>query len=369
MKIIFLSTFFNHHQKPFSDELYKLNSDYFFIETEEIRDEQRKMGYEIVDKPLYVLRYEHDREFCNKLINEADVVIIGSAPEYLVKQRKRNNQLIVRYSERPLKKKINLIYYLSRLIKWNFSTLFWKPIYMLCASAYTASDYKLFGMYIGKTYKWGYFTSVAEFESIEDVLKNKQKNSILWASRLISWKHPEVAIELAEYLKERSIPFEINIIGTGICEELLIKMIDQNHLNEEVHLLGVMNPVQVREYMEQSEIFISTSDRMEGWGATVNEAMSSLCAVVADERIGSVPYLIENGNNGFSYKSKQELFETVENLLMNKEKRMDIAKKAYQTMYNLWSPQIAASRLLVLLENLKQKGKCDIFESGPCSRA
>ena len=369
MKVVFLSNFFNHHQKPFSDELYKLNSDYFFIETEDVRDEQRKMGYEIFNKPIYVLRYEHDKEICDKLINNADVVIFGSAPEYLIKRRIRNNQLIVRYSERPLKKKLNLIYYLSRLIKWNLRIPFWKPIYILCASAYTAGDYKLFGMYIGKAYKWGYFTTVKDFDSVDDVLKKKRKNSILWASRLISWKHPEVAIELAEYLKEKSIPFEINIIGTGICEEPLRKMIEKKHLNDEVHMLGVKNPVQVREYMEQSEIFISTSDRMEGWGATVNEAMSSMCAVVADEQIGSVPYLIDNGNNGFSYKTKMELFEIVEHLLLNREMRNDIARNAYQTMLKMWSPKVAASRLLVMLEKLRQKGQCDTFESGPCSRA
>ena len=369
MKIIFLSNIFNHHQKSLSDELFKLNPDYFFVETEDMHDEQRNMGYAVAEKLPYVLSYERDRLFCDKLINEADVVIIGSAPEKLIERRKLNCQLVVRYSERPLKKKQNLFYYLYRLVRWNLRTPFWKPIYMLCAGAYVASDYKLFGMYMGKTYKWGYFTSVKEFESIECVLERKRKNSILWASRLIYWKHPEIAIKLAEYLKDRSIPFEINIIGTGNCEEPLKKMVEERLLNDDVHLLGVMNPVQVREYMEQSEIFISTSDRMEGWGATVNEAMSSLCAVVADERIGAVPYLIENGNNGFSYKTKQKLFEIVENLLLDNEKRKVIAKNAYQTMQKLWNPKVAASRLLTLLESLRQNAQCNLFESGPCSRA
>ena len=156
MKIVFLSNFFNHHQKPFSDELYKLNPDYFFVETENMKDEQRKMGYEITEKPSYVLDYKQNGIFCDKLISEADAVIIGSAPESLIKKRKKNNQLIIRYCERPLKKKQNILYYLYRLIKWNLKTPFWKPIYMLCASAYTARDYKLFGMYIRKAYKWGY---------------------------------------------------------------------------------------------------------------------------------------------------------------------------------------------------------------------
>lgn len=369
MKIVFLSNIFSHHQKPLSDELYRLNSDYFFVETEDMHDEQRNMGYAVAEKLPYVLTYKYDRQLCDKLINEADVVIIGSAPEKLIERRKQNCQLVVRYSERPLKKKQNLFYYLYRLVRMNLITPFWKPIYMLCAGAYVASDYKLFGMYMGKTYKWGYFTSVKEFESVECVLSRKRKNSILWTSRLIPWKHPEIAIELAGYLKDRSIPFEINIIGTGVCEKPLKKMVEEKLLNDDVHLLGVMNPVQVREYMEQSEMFISTSDRMEGWGATVNEAMSSLCAVIADERIGSVPYLIENGNNGFSYKAKRELFETVEYLLLNKDKRKYVAKNAYQTMQKLWNPKVAASRLLTLFESLRQNAQCNLFESGPCSRA
>ena len=167
MKIIFLSNIFNHHQKSLSDELFKLNPDYFFVETEDMHDEQRNMGYAVAEKLPYVLSYEHDRLFCDKLINEADVVIIGSAPEQLIKRRKWNSQLVVRYSERPFKKKQNLFYYLYWFFRMNLMTPFWKPIYMLCAGAYVASDYKLFGMFIGKTYKWGYFTSVKEFESMD----------------------------------------------------------------------------------------------------------------------------------------------------------------------------------------------------------
>ena len=44
--------------------------------------------------------------------------------------------------------------------------------------------------------------------------------------------------------------------------------------------------------MEESEIYLVTSDRKEGWGAVVNEAMNSGCAVVADHMIGAAPWMI-----------------------------------------------------------------------------
>ena len=49
--------------------------------------------------------------------------------------------------------------------------------------------------------------------------------------------------------------------------------------------------------MEKSEIFLFTSDKGEGWGAVLNESMNSACAVVASHAIGSVPFLLKDGEN------------------------------------------------------------------------
>ena len=369
MKIVFLSNFFNHHQKPFSDELFRLNPDYYFVETTDVPSEQKAMGYQADVNPSYVLRYSENKVFCEQLVNDADAVIIGSAPEYLIKNRKKNNKIVIRYCERPLKKKLTPIRYLKQLIGMNLITPFWKPLYMLCASAYTASDFRLFGLYIGKTYKWGYFTEVKNFVEIDTLIDAKEKKTILWTSRLISWKHPELAVELAEYLTKKNIAFDLNIVGSGDQDVKLKKMIEERKLNSNVHLLGMMKNTQVRSMMEKSEIFISTSDRQEGWGATVNESMSSACAVVADRQIGSVPFLIQDGVNGFIYNNKKEFFEKVEILLNNDDMRRNISRNAYKTMRNDWSPEEAAVRFLNLAENLIKYGKCDCFKNGPCSRA
>ena len=62
-----------------------------------------------------------------------------------------------------------------------------------------------------------------------------------------------------------------------------------------------MSPEKVRSVMEKSHIFVFTSSHLEGWGAVVNEAMNSGCAVVANVQAGAVPYLIEQGVNGIAY--------------------------------------------------------------------
>ena len=105
MKIVFLSNYFNHHQEPFSDEMFVLlGEDYCFIEAERMEQERVALGWQMKNLPQYVLQLYVDAEKCQSKINSADVVITGSAPEYLLNYRKKNNLLIIRYSERPLKK-------------------------------------------------------------------------------------------------------------------------------------------------------------------------------------------------------------------------------------------------------------------------
>ena len=369
MNIVFLSNYFNHHQKPFSDEMFKLIGDGFnFIETIPMENERIRMGWNKIISPSYVLKTYKDADLCQKKIDSADIVILGSAPEALLRSRKKNKKIIVRYSERPLKNGFSIWKYIPWYISWHLQNPSSVPIYMLCASAYTADDYRKFKLFNNKTYKWGYFPELKVYNNIQNIIKAKKKNSILWAARFLDWKHPEFVVELALYLKRKRIPFEINMIGCGEYENKISQIITDSKLTNNVHLLGAMTPENVREYMEKSEIFISTSDRKEGWGAVINESMNSACAVVANKEIGSVPFLIQNGENGFVYSNKQEFCELIEQLLNNESLRIMASEKAYRTILESWNPQVAAKRLLALFESITSFGNCNLFANGPCSK-
>ena len=101
--------------------------------------------------------------------------------------------------------------------------------------------------------------------------------------------------------------------------------------------------------MEESEIFLFTSDRNEGWGAVLNESMNSACAVVANCAIGSVPFLLNNGDNGYIYKDGDvdDLYNKVKSLLDNADERKCIAKNAYATMVDEWNAENAAQSALI----------------------
>ena len=108
MRVVFLSNYFNHHQKPFSDAMYKrLGADYVFIETDEMGEFRKKLGYEMESLPEYVLPMKFtlaNFEAIKEIINEADVLVTGAAPEKYLKERKKKRKLIFRYSEKLFRK-------------------------------------------------------------------------------------------------------------------------------------------------------------------------------------------------------------------------------------------------------------------------
>lgn len=374
MKVAFFSNFLNHHQTPFCEEMVKrLGKDFVFVSTQELPQDRREMGYHDLSVKSYELNaYEDEKkeQLALNIADNADVVIIGSAPTSFIEKRLEKDLLTFRYTERYFKQgkwrildpRVFLSLYKND-IKYKKN----KNFLLLCASAYTAPDCAFIGCYKNKAYKWGYFPEVKKYEDVNSLIGNKKKNSILWVSRLIKLKRPEHVLYVAKRLKKEGYDFTLDMIGIGEEENNIRKAIEKNNLEDCVRLLGAMSPEEVRRHMEESEIFLFTSNKNEGWGAVLNESMNSACAVVASRDIGSVPYLIKDGENGFTYRKDNELYDKVKYLLENKTERKNLGRKAYETMVGEWNAETAADRLLKLIDNIKN-GKDSEYTSGPCSK-
>ena len=298
MKIVFLSNIFCHLQKPLSDKLFELTGgNYWFIETEKMPEERSTLGYKSSEEPYKVVCTEQNKQDIIQLVNDADVVLHGSAPYELVQERISKGKLSFYYSERKFKKKISFRLFLSNFKRFYFQWGRYKNAYLLAASAYAASDFRKMFCFKDKVYRWGYFSEVKHYDALDKFYQNKcsivnKRISIVWVARLIPLKHPEFAIAIAEKLKQSGYQFDLNMIGNGVMESELREYVEHNNLNDYVHVMGSMSPEQVRSYMEAADIYLFTSDRNEGWGAVLNESMNSCCSVVASHAPGSVPFLL-----------------------------------------------------------------------------
>lgn len=377
MKITFLTNFVNHHQIYVADELFKYYGyDYTYIAFSPLPNWLRKGGYQEIERSYILKAYESlgNKKKAEKLAYESDIVIIGSVPEYLVRQRLKENKITFHYSERWFKR---FTYQLLSPRYWyrlymNHTRYKNKRSYMLCASGFTAHDVRKVRAYPNKCFKWGYFTQVKKIDINQILEEKRNKNRIMWCARFLDWKHPELVIKLAEKLKNDNYEFIINMFGSGIEFDHIKQKIKEKKLSDVVHLRGNLPNDNILEEFRKHNIFLFTSDRSEGWGAVLNEAMSNGCTVVTSHKIGATPFLIKDGVNGLIFKSENvdSLYDKVTALLNDIAYSERLAKEAYKTMVYQWSPERATERLIKLFNAIIENRLTNYNEiEGPCSWA
>ena len=381
MKVTFYSNFLTHHQLPFCLEMQKrLGDDFKFVSTTQIFQWRLDMGFKDLDQEYdFVVRaYENDemRKKAMQLAIDSDVVIIGSTTDELIEERLKQDKLTFRYRARVFiypegffksalsKEKIKLFY--NRHLKYRKN----KNLYMLCANAYGVNDFNSMGLYKNKVYKWGYFleTNTYDIEKLIEEKEHNEKMEIVWVARFIKWKHPEVVIKLAKNLKKQNYNFEITMLGAGALQDRIKRTIKKENLGDVVKLVGQVPSDKVKDYMEKANIFIATSDSSEGWGAVVNEAMNAGCAIVANKKMGSVPFLIQDNENGMMYEKYKDFELKVKELLDDKKLRVKLSKSAYEYITQKWTSSMAAENLIELFEAV-MNGKESKIKDGPASKA
>lgn len=378
MKIVFASNWFNHHEKFFCDAINSIpDVEFYFIQTERIPEERLKLGYQDVTKstPYCICSYENNDEHLRALdiCNNADALILGSAPYKFIAERIRKNKLTFFYAERLFRNGLWHMLYpptfftvLKRFIipgrKSNF--------YLLAASGYTAWDTSRIFAFYNHRLKWGHLIEVAYPDGRRHKVDDGRLH-LLWAGRFIECKHPDYPIRVAHTLKQKNVPFVLDIIGFGVQDSNMRKLIADFKLEELVVMHGAMKPTEVRQFMEKADIYMFTSDFNEGWGAVLGESMVSGCAVVTSHGIGATPFLVQHGVNGLVYETgNYGSFErNVLKLVDSKELREKLSHNAIDTMLNIWSPQIGAERFYLLVKSILEQGHPIYYDNGPISKA
>lgn len=378
MKISFFTNFLTHHQLPFCLEMYKKYGDNFkFVSTVKINNERLSLGYKDMDNdyPFVLRAYESEQKYkeAMELALESDLVIMGSTEtdEYIT-ERLKQDKLTFRYYAIIFYKGIFSIFdfkNLKAVYNKHFKYRKNKNLYLLSSSGYGPNDFNKLGMYINKCFKWGYFPETKLYDEKELMLKKESDTiKILWVGRFLDWKHPEIVVKLAKKLKQDKYKFHIKMIGDGILFNKIKLQIIKYNLEKEVELIGAISSDKVRKFMEEADIFLCTSNKEDRAPVVVNEAMNSGCAAVVYRGVGCAPFLIENGNNGFTYSNFNDLCNKAVQLIENKEKRKSFSINAYRTMANIWNAKNATENLDALVNSIIDK-KENPVKDGPASNA
>ena len=385
MLFVNLNAKINGHQIALADALSDiLGNNYVFIEFDtKLRGQvggfkDGTTGLDCYkDRPYILNMYEskENEEKAKELILKADVIRTGGEPSELTFERIKEGKLTFRSTEHilkgPLWRDLLRVYGINR----KYANYSYPNYRLLCQSAYVPRDLKYcITNWSNRCYKFAYFTRILELD-IDDIIKTRRKDKIqiIWCARFLEWKHPELPLKLAKKLIETGRDnFEIQMIGTDTMPlwHKTKEKITTMGLTSHVILTGGLPNREVLERMRKSHIFLLTSDRGEGWGAVLNEAMGAGCACVASNETGAAPFLLKHKENGLVFKSKstKSLFENVALLYDNPSFCYELGKKAYQTITTDWSARIAAERLVLLSESILS-GDEIVFDDGPCSKA
>ena len=382
MKIAFFSNFLNHHQLPLCRAFCgREGVEFTFVATQPIEQERLDMGYENMnEKHSFVLRSYESQDALRQaeaLARDCDIMIFGAAPISYLEARMATGKPSFYFSERMLKRGTwrRFIPTTRKKIQRGYIQHKDKPLYLLGASAYASYDLKLCGFDPNKCFKWGYFPEVRA-HGVEQLLQKKRYNSqveILYAGRLLNWKRVLDTVKALNLIKKKGIAnFRFTIIGDGEQKTKIERYIKKHNLESHIRLLPFMPASDVRSYMDRADIYVFSSNMFEGWGAVVNEAMDSACALVVSHAVGSAPYLIENGKNGLIYPcgNVRRLADALALLINDPDYRKALATEAYETITREWTAQMAADRLLQLHSSLLEKDVHSLpFSKGICSLA
>lgn len=195
---------------------------------------------------------------------------------------------------------------------------------------------------------WGYFVPASSQSSSHPITQSpnrtiEQSNNrtitvpplcLLWAGRMIYWKHVETIVEAVRGLVKRGVTVRLTLMGDG--PERASLEAHARGLPVEFRPFGTL--AEVRAEMRAHDVYVLSSDAEEGWGVVVNEALGEGLPVLATHESGA----------GATLLPEESLFHAgdVERLV----ELLAATRDASVTRIGRWTPANAARRLVDLVE-------------------
>ncbi len=121
--------------------------------------------------------------------------------------------------------------------------------------------------------------------------------TIAWIGRFEPPKDPLRAVEVFAALKERGVPFTAWMAGSGTLVDEVAGEVRRRGLEDEVSLVGVLEPERIADRLRGSSALLMTS-LWEGFPRTLVEALA--CGVpVVSTRVGEARSIVSAGRNGW----------------------------------------------------------------------
>jgi glycosyltransferase involved in cell wall biosynthesis len=377
-RLAYCTNIWSHHQAPICRELARrLGPERFtMVLFEPVFEERRAMGWSgdapgepwIAGPP----KCEADARRLEQIVLDADVAVLGAGSYAVQATRVATGKLTFFMSERMWKKPfawwrmLNPRYARGVL---RFKHLVNRDnVHYLAMGAYAPDDVRRIGAFGNRIWQWAYFPEVATEPPRP---RTSPTAGILWVGRMLDWKRVDLLLKAVARICREPGFGRLDVIGSGPERSRLLKLAGRLGLDEKCVFHDSVSADRVRELMRQADVYVMPSNRHEGWGAVVNEAMSEGAVIVANREAGAAAQLIDHGRTGFLFDDNDVagLADVLKTLLGDAGLRETIRQAAWRSVRDVWSPAVGAERLIGLCAGLLGQSPPPKYSDGPCRRS
>lgn len=362
MNVIFISNYLNYHQTQLWDSFVQ-NKDVGFVFLE-------------LEPEYSVIKSQENRSYCIQLkdverldikdyLGTFDIIIIGNCKNKRILSSLPTDKVVFHCSEHYWKKintPLSLLKRICRMIELRKRYKRLKQLNILATSSRLKRELDKNSVKYANCFKFAYFPPTNKIANNETERKNKK---MVFIGRAIYWKRPEYSFFALKEFNKIDFGWTLDVFSEG---KYLNNMKFKAKNNPYVNFYPFVSHDEVLKKFQESEVFIFSSNREEGWGAVLNEALSCGTIVFASSDAGATNYLIKDGFNGFTFKTKKELKRKIALYLkMSEQKKQQIRLSAFLTIANEWNEKIASERLLLLFRSLLSNNRIPCYKEGPLS--
>ena len=156
--------------------------------------------------------------------------------------------------------------------------------------------------------------------------KIKKEPYILFAGNLIPVKNPLRLLSAFEILTRNNSTIQLKIAGSGYLRDEMQDFINHKKLNQRISFLGQISASVLSDQMRKAQLLVLPS-LSEGWPNVIQESLACGTPVVAS-RVGGIPEIITEGENGFfcDHLSEQNIADQLSKALAHSWEQSNIQK-------------------------------------------
>ena len=377
LSIAYCTNIWSHHQGPVSWELLRLLGEEGFrlCLFEAVHQERQEMGWAggmpdqkwILGPP----RTSDDYERISEAVCDADVAVLGACPEGVQRARAATGKLTFIMNERLMRSGFFRLRMINPRFAYGIRRLRGianRPnVHYLAIGKHAFADAKLLKVFDDRIWSWAYFVPPAGKACHK---RDWQTVRLLWAGRFVKLKRVDMILRAMAMLSPITTDCTLELIGAGPTRDAIKALTYRLGLASRVFFRDTMTHEEVRERMAEADIYIFPSNKQEGWGAVVGEAMCEGCVVIASNAAGASEILIDQGRTGFLFSDGDvgELANILGQVIKNEKLRRKVGASAALHMMELWHPRVGAERLIELCRDLLAVTPMPKHAAGPCVR-